>query len=52
MSRGVKALGFQGLKNGALNHNPKGISKVDPPEPYGKLYKDFIGLIMGLYRRF
>ena len=29
---------------------PKRIQKLDPLEPYGKFYKDYIGVIMGLYR--
>ena len=33
-----------------ISQTPKGISKLDPLEPYGKLYKDYIGVIMGLYR--
>ena len=29
---------------------PRGIQKLDPLEPYGISYKEYIGVIMGLYR--
>ena len=29
---------------------PKGSKNLDPLEPYGKLYEDYIGGILGLYR--
>ena len=30
--------------------DPRRDLKLDPLEPCGKLYKDYIGIIMGLYR--
>ena len=30
--------------------DPQKDLKVDPLEPYGRLYKDYIGVTMGLYR--
>ena len=34
------------------SQTPKRDLKIRSPEPYGKLYKDDIGVIMGLYRGF
>ena len=49
----LKAGAVTGLVEGrgiGVYPDPKRLLKSDPLEPYGKLYKDYIGVIKGLYR--
>ena len=33
-----------------VSQTPKRIQQLDPVEPYGKFYWDYIGVVLGLFR--